>query len=89
MFPLWGFPGDPVVKNPPSTAGESDSIPGQGTETQYAHGVTKPTCCNYRVLMPQLRPDMAKKKCFQGGITWLLLISYIINVYKIIIQNIY
>ena len=86
---MWDFPGNPVVTNPLSSAGDLGSIPGQGTETPYAQGVTKPTCCNYRVHMPRPRPDMAKNKCFQGVITWLLLISYIINVYKIKIQSIY
>lgn len=49
---MWDFPGNPVVTNPLSSAGDLDSIPGQGTETPYAQGVTKPTCCNYRVHMP-------------------------------------
>ena len=35
--PTWDFPGGPVVKNPPSSARDSDSIPG-GTKT---------VCCNY------------------------------------------
>ena len=26
----WDFPGDPVVKNPPATAGDTGSIPGPG-----------------------------------------------------------
>ena len=30
---LWDFPGGPVVKNPPSSAGDLCSIPGQGTKT--------------------------------------------------------
>ena len=32
------LPGGPVVKNPHSNAGDSDSIPGQGTETLHAVG---------------------------------------------------
>ena len=27
---VWGFPGDPVVKNPPANAGDTGSSPGQG-----------------------------------------------------------
>ena len=32
------FPGDPVVKNPPSNAGDVGSIPGQGTKIPRAMG---------------------------------------------------
>ena len=28
--PCWGFPGGPVVKNPPANAGDMGSIPGSG-----------------------------------------------------------
>ena len=31
-------PGGPVVKNPPSNAGDMGSIPGQGTEIPHAVG---------------------------------------------------
>ena len=34
----WGFPGGPVVKNPPSNAGGPDSIPGGGTKIPQAMG---------------------------------------------------
>ena len=27
---MWGFPGGPVVKNPPANAGDVGSIPGSG-----------------------------------------------------------
>ena len=30
------FPGGPVVKNPPSNAGDAGSIPDQGTKTAHA-----------------------------------------------------
>lgn len=30
---VWGFPGGPVVKKPPSRSGEASSIPGWGTKT--------------------------------------------------------
>ena len=42
------FPGGPVVKNPPSNAGDVGSIPGQGTKISHAagqlsfHATTKP-----------------------------------------------
>ena len=32
------FPGGPVVKNPPSNAGDTSSIPGQGTKIPHATG---------------------------------------------------
>ena len=33
---MWDFPGGPVVKNPPSSAGDVGSIPGQGTKIPHA-----------------------------------------------------
>ena len=45
------FPGSPVVKNPPSNAGDAGLIPGQGTKIPHAAGqlsplaaTTEPTC---------------------------------------------
>ena len=32
----WDFPGGPVVKNLPSSAGDVGSIPGQGTKIPHA-----------------------------------------------------
>ena len=40
----WDFPGGAVVKNPPSNAGDSGLIPGQGTRS-HMHAATK-TWCN-------------------------------------------
>ena len=37
---LWDFPGGPVVKNPPYNAGDTGSIPGQGTKILHASGAT-------------------------------------------------
>ena len=36
------FPGGPVVKNPPYNAGDTDLIPGQGTNIPYAVGQLSP-----------------------------------------------
>ena len=36
------FPGGPVVKNPPSNAGDVGSIPGQGTKIPHASGQLSP-----------------------------------------------
>ena len=49
------FPGGPVVKNPPSNAGDAASIPGRGTKIPHATGQPKlqatteekPACHNY------------------------------------------
>ena len=38
----WDFPGDPVVKNPPSNAGDAGSIPGRGTSISHAAGQLSP-----------------------------------------------
>ena len=36
------FPGGPVVKNPPSIAGDVGSIPGRGTKIPHAAGQLSP-----------------------------------------------
>ena len=41
------FPGGPMVKNPPSNAGDAGSIPGRGTKTPTCRGATKPARCTY------------------------------------------
>ena len=43
---LWFFPGGPVVKNPPSNAGDAGSIPGQGTKIPHAKEQLSPSCHN-------------------------------------------
>ena len=44
------FPGVPVVKNPPSNAGDMGSIPGWGTKIPHAAGQLSPRAANYRAL---------------------------------------
>ena len=40
---IWDFPGGPVmIKNPPSNAGDTGSIPGQGTKIPHAMGQISP-----------------------------------------------
>ena len=40
---MWpDFPHGPVVKNPPSNAGEGDSIPGRGNKIPHAAGQPSP-----------------------------------------------
>ena len=66
----WDFPGGPVVKNPPSNAGDAGSIPGRETRIPHAAGLLnlhattreKPVRHNERSCMPRLRPDTAKNK---------------------------
>ena len=36
------FPGGPVVKKPPSNAGDAGSIPGRGTKIPHAAGQLSP-----------------------------------------------
>ena len=38
----WDFPGGPVVKNPPSKAGDAGLIPVQGTKIPHATGQLSP-----------------------------------------------
>ena len=50
----WDFPGGPVVKNLPSNARDTGSIPGWGTKISHAAGQLstcaatkeKPVCCD-------------------------------------------
>ena len=37
-FPLWGFPGDSVVKNLPANAGDVVSVPGAGRSPEEGNG---------------------------------------------------
>ena len=57
------FPGGPVVKNPPSYAGDTGSIPGLKTRIQYTAGrpspratTAEPTCP--RACTPRLEKPM-------------------------------
>ena len=38
----WDFPGGPVVKNPPSNAGDRGSIPGWGAKIPHDPGQLSP-----------------------------------------------
>ena len=74
---LRDFPGGPVVKNPPYSAGDAGSIPGQGTKIPHAagqlspHATTtelehlddSPRAANYRAHVPwSLRATTREKK---------------------------
>ena len=55
------FLGGPVVKSPPSSAGDAGSIPGWGTKIPHSAGqlslcaaTREPVCHNYRAHTPQL-----------------------------------
>ena len=57
---LRDFPSGPVVKSPPSSAGDTSSIPGRGTKIPHAVGqlgpratTTELTRLNERVCVPQ------------------------------------
>ena len=54
------FPGSPMVKNPPSNAEDSGSIPGWGTKIPHTSGqlhwrttTTEPMCCNEDLVQPK------------------------------------
>ena len=60
MDRIWDFPGGPVVKNPPSNAGDAGSIPGRGTKIPHATRQLSPcvtttelTHLNERAHVPQ------------------------------------
>ena len=42
MVKIGGFPGGPVVKNPPSNAGDTGSIPGQANKIPHGVGQLSP-----------------------------------------------
>ena len=43
MVHIWDFPGGLVVKNPPYSAGDAGSSPGQGTKIPHAMGNPRAT----------------------------------------------
>ena len=47
------FPGGPVLKNPPCNAGDTGSIPGQGTKIPHVVEQLKPVRLIQRVHAPQ------------------------------------
>ena len=60
------FPGGPVVKNPPSNAGDLGSIPGRGTKILHAVGQLSPrtttielACLNGRAACCKLQSPCA------------------------------
>ena len=64
------FPGGPVVKNPPSNAGDMGSIPGQGTKIPHAAGqlsqrarTTELACLNKRARVPQATEPTSSGAC--------------------------
>ena len=63
----WDFPGDPVVENPPSNAGDISSIPGQGTYVPYATEHLNPCAATTEPAhsgapIPQLERSMPQQK---------------------------
>ena len=57
----WDFPGGPVVKNSPSSAGDAGSIPGRGTKIPHVAGKLTPRATTRETRTPQWRPSAAKK----------------------------
>ena len=64
----WDLPGGPVVKNPPSNAGDVGSIPGRGTKIPHAVGQLSPCAAttepaHSRASAPQLeKPACCKER---------------------------
>ena len=63
------FPGGPVVKNPPSNAGDTGSIPGQGTKIPHvmeqlspSTATTEPRHHHWRVCESQQKIPCATAK---------------------------
>ena len=56
------FPGGPVVKSPPSNAGDVGSIPSQGTKILHVEGQLSPWATTGDGQMLQWRPDAANIK---------------------------
>ena len=72
--PLLDFPAGPVVKNPPSTAGDVGSVPGRGTKIPRAAGqlsrctTTEPRRLKWRARVLQLERSLratTKTRCSQ------------------------
>ena len=51
---IQGFPGDPVVKNPPPTAGDTALIPGWGTKITHARGQLSPYAATTMLILQSL-----------------------------------
>ena len=55
----------PLVKNPSCKAGDTGSIPGQGTKIPHAVGVTKPTRHRVCALQGKISRAATKTRCSQ------------------------
>ena len=51
----WDFPGGPVLKNPPSNAGDAGSIPGRGIKIPHATGQLSPRASRREPECPKRR----------------------------------
>ena len=58
--PVGDFLGGPVVRNPPCKAGDTGSIPGQGTKIPHVAEELSSYCCSQRVYTPQKRSHMTQ-----------------------------
>ena len=58
------FPGGPVVKSPPSNAGDVGSIPSQGTKILHVEGQLSPWATTGDGQMLQWRPDISSKYAY-------------------------
>ena len=56
------FPGGPVVRNPPYSAGDTGSIPGQGTKIPHATGQLSPRATTTEPSRPGTCASQLKKR---------------------------
>ena len=56
------FPGGPVVKNPPSNAGDAGSIPGRGTKIPCAAGQLSPRAATTGPAHRNKRPHVPQRR---------------------------
>ena len=59
---FWDFPGGPVVKNTPSNAGNSGSIPGPETKISRAEGQLSPRAATPEKALNLEKPSHCKEE---------------------------
>ena len=63
LYINWDFPGGPVVKNPPSNAGDEGLIPGPGTKIPHAAGQLSPCTTTAEPMRSGARAPQLKSPC--------------------------
>ena len=63
----WYFPGGPLIKNPPCSAGDAGSIPGQGTKLPHAAEQLSPHTAATEPMYHNQSLCTAKRSCMMQG----------------------